>query len=92
MPQTVGATALKVDYQSEPAIRPSARPVESVVVPISRHLKLAELTDKTCKWPNGDPLTEEFHFCGNDSLDTGPYCTYHARLAFQPASERRRQR
>ena len=92
MPQTVGATALKVDYESEPAVRPSARPAENVVVPISRHLKLAELTDKTCKWPNGDPLTEEFHFCGNDSLETGPYCTYHARLAFQPASERRRQR
>ena len=92
MPQTVGATALKVDYEAEPAVRPSARQAENVVVPISRHLKLAELTDKTCKWPNGDPLTEEFHFCGNDSLETGPYCTYHARLAFQPASERRRQR
>ncbi len=92
VPQTMGATALKADYDAEPVYRPAARQVENVVVPISRHLKLAELTDRTCKWPNGDPLTEEFHFCGNDSLETGPYCTYHARLAFQPASDRRRHR
>ncbi|TIU92435.1 MAG: GcrA cell cycle regulator, partial [Mesorhizobium sp.] len=33
-----------------------------------------------------------FHFCGNDAAETGPYCKYHARIAFQPASERRRSR
>lgn len=92
MPQSVGATALKTDYEAEPAYRPAPRPASNVVVPISRRLKLADLTERTCKWPNGDPLTEEFHFCGNDSPDAGPYCSYHARLAFQPASERRRQR
>ncbi|TIW16335.1 MAG: GcrA cell cycle regulator, partial [Mesorhizobium sp.] len=55
-------------------------------------LQLVELTERTCKWPNGDPLSEEFHFCGNDAAETGPYCKYHARIAFQPASERRRSR
>ena len=55
-------------------------------------MPLTELTEKTCKWPIGDPLSEDFHFCGNDSGDSGPYCTYHANLAFQPAAERRRQR
>ena len=56
-----------------------------------RRLKLVELSERTCKWPNGDPLAEDFNFCGNDSAETGPYCQYHARLAFQPASERRRR-
>ena len=37
-----------------------------VVVPISRNLQLIQLNERTCKWPIGDPLAEEFHFCGND--------------------------
>jgi GcrA cell cycle regulator len=61
-------------------------------VPISRRLVLTELTERTCKWPNGDPLAEDFNFCGNDIGENGPYCTYHSRLAYQPAAERRRAR
>ena len=68
------------------------RPASDVVVPISRHLKLVDLSERTCKWPNGDPLSEDFSFCGADSKDTGPYCTYHSRVAFQPVAERRRAR
>ena len=89
---TVGATALQIQFDAEPVARQHLRPVEDVVVPISRRLKLVELTEHTCKWPNGDPLAEDFSFCGNDVPETGPYCKYHARIAFQPASERRRLR
>lgn len=64
----------------------------NVVVPMSRRLGLTQLTDRTCKWPIGDPMKEEFHFCGNDSPDTSPYCTFHAKLAYQPSAERRRAR
>lgn len=90
MTSTVGNTALKIAYDTEPVAR--HRPMENVVVPMSRKLHLVELTERTCKWPNGDPLTESFSFCGVDSADTGPYCQYHSRIAFQPASERRRAR
>ncbi|OQM73651.1 GcrA family cell cycle regulator [Manganibacter manganicus] len=89
---TIGATALQMQLDAEPAARQYTRPVENVVLPISRHLRLVELTERTCKWPNGDPLSEEFHFCGNDTAESGPYCTYHSKLAFQPAAERRRSR
>lgn len=89
---SVGATALQAQFDAEPVARRHLRPIEDVVIPISRKLRLVELTERTCKWPNGDPLSEDFSFCGNDSAETGPYCTYHARVAFQPASERRRVR
>jgi len=89
---SIGATALKVEFEAEQQFQPMVRPVEDVVIPISRRLKLIQLTEHTCKWPNGDPLAEDFSFCGNDSPDSGPYCTYHSRVAFQPASERRRSR
>jgi len=90
---TQGSTVTKsVTRAAEPVARHYIRPVENVVVPISRRLQLVELTERTCKWPNGDPLAEDFHFCGNDAAETGPYCTYHSKVAFQPASERRRAR
>jgi len=87
---TIGSSALKIAFDAEPIAR--YRPAQDVVIPISRKLHLVELTERTCKWPNGDPLSEAFSFCGADSADTGPYCRYHSRIAFQPASERRRMR
>ena len=65
---------------------------DDVVVPIPRRLKLTELTERTCKWPIGDPMHDDFHFCGNEVDEGRPYCEYHSGLAFQPASERRRVR
>lgn len=88
----VGATALQSQFEAETAVVIAAPvPVNPVVVPISRRLALTELTERTCKWPIGDPLSEDFHFCGNDAGEASPYCAYHARLAFQPAAERRRR-
>lgn len=89
---SVGATALAAQFDAEPVARRYLRPVEDVVVPMSRKLTLVQLTERTCKWPNGDPLSEDFSFCGTESAETGPYCGYHAKVAFQPASERRRLR
>lgn len=91
MPVSVGATALQVQFEAEPVARQYLRPQSEVVVPISRRLKLVQLSERTCKWPNGDPLSEDFSFCGNDCADTGPYCGYHSRIAYQPANERRRR-
>lgn len=89
---SIGANALQAQFDTDPVVRYQARPSENVVVPISRRLQLVQLSENTCKWPNGDPLTEDFSFCGNDAGDSGPYCGYHAKIAFQPASERRRSR
>ena len=90
--KTIGATALQAQYEVDAVAEVVTKPAADVVVPISRRLSLAQLTERTCKWPIGDPLAEDFHFCGNDSQESGPYCAYHSRLAFQPASDRRRQR
>ncbi len=91
-PRTSGATALKQDLIADAVAEIDTRPIEDVVVPISRRLMLTELTEKTCKWPIGDPLQDDFYFCGADCDDSSPYCTYHAKLAFQPAAERKRAR
>ena len=40
-----------------------------------------------------DPTTPDFRFCGAKSpIGAGPYCAHHARVAYQPAQDRRRAR
>lgn len=87
-----GATVLKEEVVVDLAVEPDVAREANIVVPMSRCLELTQLTERTCKWPIGDPLKEEFHFCGNDSPESSPYCSYHARLAYQPSAERRRMR
>lgn len=90
--RTAGATVMKEEIEIDAFEQQEMVPAANVVVPISRRLVLTELTERTCKWPMGDPLKEDFCFCGNDSPDNTPYCTYHQRLAYQPSGERRRAR
>ncbi len=61
------------------------------VVPMSQRLSLLELNEATCHWPIGDPESSEFFFCGGRALASLPYCAHHSRIAYQPASDRRRQ-
>lgn len=85
-----GATMVREEIEVDAAEEMEFRPASNVVVPISRRLELTQLTERTCKWPVGDPLKDDFHFCGNDSPDSSPYCSYHQKLAYQPVSDRRR--
>ena len=58
----------------------------------ARKLSLMELTERTCKWPIGDPATDDFWFCGLPSVAGKPYCEAHVSVAFQPMSSRRDRR
>jgi GcrA cell cycle regulator len=58
----------------------------------AKKLTLMELTERTCKWPIGDPATEDFWFCGLPSVPGKPYCEAHVGVAFQPMSARRDRR
>ena len=55
----------------------------------AKKLSLLELTEKTCKWPIGDPATSEFWFCGHPSEQGKPYCETHISIAFQPITTKR---
>jgi len=83
---SVGNLALKADAMAEAELQPR----RNVVVPIPRKLSIFQLTERTCKWPIGDPGQEDFHFCGHDSLENLPYCEYHAGVAYQAPDPRRR--
>jgi GcrA cell cycle regulator len=58
----------------------------------ARRLTLMELTERVCKWPIGDPATDDFWFCGHPVQQGKPYCEAHVAVAFQPMSSRRDRR
>lgn len=66
----------------------SVREVEKT----AKRLSVMQLTERTCKWPVGDPATEDFWFCGLPSQPGKPYCEAHVGVAFQPMSARRDRR
>jgi GcrA cell cycle regulator len=84
-PQMRGNTALAYDYEAEPE-------PELIEIPLEQRRHLLELSEKTCRWPIGDPGSPEFFFCGGDTVNELPYCSYHSRVAYQPAHDRRREK
>ncbi len=67
----------------------AARATLAEIEKIARRISLLELTERTCKWPIGDPTDEDFAFCGLSCVPGKPYCQYHVAVAFQPMSSRR---
>jgi len=75
-------------HEISPEALANVREVEKT----ARKLGLMELTERTCKWPIGDPATEEFWFCGLPTVAGKPYCEAHVSVAFQPMQSRRDRR
>ncbi|PYE85409.1 GcrA family cell cycle regulator [Pseudoroseicyclus aestuarii] len=74
---------------SQNEISPEALAKVSEVEKSAKKLSLMELTERTCKWPVGDPATSNFWFCGLPVQQGKPYCEAHVGVAFQPMSSRR---
>ncbi len=93
-PVTNGATALKAQKESAPveAAKAETAPLSLVKPPAEgRITNIMDLTHKTCRWPIGDPGDENFAYCGDHAQPGSPYCEHHARIAYQPATDRRRR-
>lgn len=88
------ATTAEESAAAEP--QPIALPVtpvgtrEDVALAVSDRVTILELRESMCRWPLGDPTSAEFRFCGCRAQEGVPYCSTHARVAFQPIAERRR--
>ncbi len=73
-------------------ISPEALATVREVEKAAKKISLMELPERTCKWPIGDPATEDFWFCGLAVQPGKPYCEAHVGVAFQPMSSRRDRR
>ena len=94
--------ARPVSAAPTPARRPAVAPtfVEEEAAPLHAASPIAimergsatvlTLGAHMCKWPIGDPSTDDFTFCGRRAGDEGPYCVEHARLAYQPHQSKKK--
>lgn len=73
-------------------ISPEALATVREVEKTAKRIGLMDLTERTCKWPIGDPATDDFWFCGLSVQQGKPYCEAHVGVAFQPMSGRRDRR
>ena len=71
---------------------PEAVVDDEVAIPMSERVTIMDLRESMCRWPMGDPTKPEFRFCGARSITGLPYCTHHARIAYQPVADRKRER
>jgi GcrA cell cycle regulator len=87
---TRGNVALKPQYDTDLDL--DLAPLEELVIPLHERANIMTLKESMCRWPIGDPASEDFYFCGRKKNGSIPYCEHHARLAYQPAPSRRREK
>ena len=95
VPQFAGNAALRIDTAEEQAVvpRPAPRPViEELFIPAEERATILDLNERRCRWPVGDPTQDDFYFCGRSCDPADSYCEHHAGIAYQPSSDRRRDR
>ena len=57
---------------------------------IQHALQMANLKSNQCRWPIGDPDSDNFHFCGETVFTGKPYCYEHCRQAYQFTSPKKK--
>ncbi|HZZ62495.1 MAG TPA: GcrA family cell cycle regulator [Roseiarcus sp.] len=48
-----------------------------------RRIGFDEIRELDCRWPLGDPLSEDFAYCGLQPAPGRSYCAGHCRMAYQ---------
>ncbi len=72
------------------AIKCPPRPLrhDDLKIPRSERKTVNTLLPGDCRWPIGDPLHRDFHFCGKRRVEGDPYCEFHMHRGFKPARPR----
>lgn len=78
---------------SMPVPSMAARPVAVKRTTESLHSAVPPLktTERQCRWPFGDPRSNDFKFCGCGAVEGLPYCPDHAKVAYQNFGRSRRR-
>ena len=78
---------------AKPKIRqPEEPPMMMPIIcePVTDGVTLMGLGLRSCRFPLGDPLRDDFRFCGQETPRLGvPYCHAHMGLAYVPKRDRK---
>jgi GcrA cell cycle regulator len=82
--QAFGLEALDADAEA-------AEAAESTQIRRGRKklITTLHLNSRTCRWPIGDPVQPNFHYCGDLPVAGRNYCQKHESMSFQSSSRRR---
>jgi len=76
----------RLNLENRPSPIKTATPVKKIkATPHRTHperIGIMELKLNTCRWPIGDPMDEDFHFCGKNTVMGKPYCSEHCEMAY----------
>lgn len=82
----IASATAKAKREPQPASLDA--PLEAKALKDGSYATILTLTDHMCKWPIGDPTSDEFRFCGRKTDPDEPYCTAHSMVAYQPSRRR----
>lgn len=88
-PSTCGVTIPKPQKKAVQR-RYKPKPVHPAKEIDGHHITILELAEGMCRWPVGDPLEDDFHFCGNETREGSSYCAGHHSLAYRPYTGQRK--
>lgn len=76
-----------VEVKEKPVIKTASKKTKKDLalheLLIQHALQMANLKPNQCRWPIGDPDSDNFHFCGETVFTGKPYCYEHCRQAYQ---------
>ena len=71
-----------------PVAPPAPPPLEAKPMANGEYATIMTIRDHMCKWPIGDPMDDDFRFCGRKNKKDEPYCEAHCNVAYQPSRRR----
>lgn len=82
---SAGNAALKVevDTEIEPQKFNDSSSGSGNIVPVHHRATILQLNERRCKWPIGDPMSEDFYYCGKPKEAAKSYCEDHCKIAYQ---------
>ncbi len=80
-------TVVKATVKEKPVVKTASKKTKKDLalheLLIQHALQMANLKQNQCRWPIGDPDSDNFHFCGETVFSGKPYCYEHCRQAYQ---------
>jgi GcrA cell cycle regulator len=65
---------------------------DELEIPLDERVTMETLKEGQCKWPIGDPMSDDFHFCGRHQHGDSVYCEFHTAKAYQPARRNQKKK
>ena len=92
--KTTGRKNATVAEKTKPVVKTASKKTNKDLalheLLIQHALQMANLKPNQCRWPIGNPDSDNFHFCGETVFSGKPYCYEHCRQAYQFAPPKKK--